>query len=188
MEIFGIDLIALALKILLSGVDLLLTAIIPSIVVIVLAFLGLKVRDSIQKQLGWKWVSSTLVATSAVSWCVFLAAYFFPLITAMQEQGLGLLPSYLAPSAGAIAASFAYGLFKVTLTAIVTSVILLPLEFIGSYIYSEVSKKLGKKSSGFLKLAVSAYLTTLIGLAAMLFIVPQVATGLLYMLYFGFPM
>ncbi len=67
------------------------------------------------------------------------------------------------------------------------ALLLLPLEFAGSYIHSVVDRRMGKKTAGWLKLFATAYLTTLLASFITLFIIPQAVTGILYLLYYGFP-
>ncbi|GEM_PF-5424457 len=176
----------IAAKLFFSALALLKGALAPAVIVFFLALIGKRVRGTIEKEMNWKWLGSTLAATFVISWCIVLLAYFFPIITASQEQGLGLVPSPIAPTLSGIALSYIYGVLKVTLVAAVLCVLLLPLELVGSYIRSVVEKKLGKLPS-WSKLLVSAYIVTLLASFIVLFIVPQSVTGLLYLLYYGFP-
>ncbi len=177
---------AVIVKLFFSALALLKGAAIPAVPVYVLALLGLRARDTIGREMKWKWTASTLAVTFMLCWGAALLAYFYPLVLAAQEQGLGLLPPGIAPSQETLAASFIYGIFKVTLVAALAALLLLPLEFIGSYIHSVVREKL-PKIPGSAQLLVSAYLTTLAGSFIVLFIVPQSVTGILYLLYYGFP-
>lgn len=182
----ALDFLELLGKTFFSVIDLLRGSIVPGLVVFVLVLVGRKLRQVIENETGWKWVVSTLLATFVISWLVFLAAYFYPVLIASQEQGLGLLPSTIAPSAGTVLSSFGYGLLKVTMVAGIVALLVLPLQFVGAYIHSRVDKKLGK-ANGLVKLLAATYLTTVIASALVLFVVPQAVTGILFMLYYGFP-
>lgn len=176
----------IAVKLFFSALALLKGAAIPAVIVFFLALIGKAVRGTIEKEMKWKWLGSTLAVTFVISWCIVLLAYFYPIITASQEQGLGLMPSPIAPQLYDVMLSYLYGVLKVTLVAAVLCILLLPLELVGSYVHSVVCKKLGKLPS-WLKLLASAYLVTLLGSFIVLFIVPQSVSGLFYLLYYGFP-
>ncbi len=177
---------ALAAKIFFSSITLLKGAIVPAFIVFALVLVGGRLRQVIEKETKWKWVLSTLATTFVVSWCIALLAYFYPIITASQEHGLGLLPSSIAPSLGDLVASYLYGVLKVTLVAAVVALLLIPLEFVGVYIHSVVDRRLAKLPA-WVKLLATSYLTTLIASFIILFIVPEAVTGILFLLYYGFP-
>ena len=180
------ELETIAAKLFFSLLALLKGALAPAIIIFFLALIGKAVRGAIEKEMKWKWLGSTLATTFVICWCLLLLVYFYPIITASQEQGLGLLPSPIAPQLPDVALSYIYGVLKVTLVAAVLCALLLPLELVGSYVHSTVEKRLGKLPS-WLKLLASAYIVTLLASFIILFIVPQSVTGLLYLLYYGFP-
>ncbi|VVB99106.1 Uncharacterised protein [uncultured archaeon] len=175
-----------AAKIAVSFFELLKGSLLPSLIIFVLAIIGIGLRDRISAETKWKWLSSTLIVTFVICFCLSLLAYFYPLLSAAQEQGLGELPAYLASSPIEIIASFAYGIAKAALFAAVLALLLLPFELVGSYVNSVAAKNLGRKSNPLIGLAAASYIMTAIGFFIVFFIMPQALTGLLYLLYFGF--
>ncbi|HZX20056.1 MAG TPA: hypothetical protein VFF13_03515 [archaeon] len=167
-----------------SLIDLLRGSLIAVIPVFILIVIGQVLRKKIQRETKWSWFVTGFITTFLMMFLIFLFLYFFPFIVANAEQALGEIPSTFAPETSNIIASFAFGVFKAFIVAIVTTIILMPLEFIGLYFHEVVSKKLGKTNS-WVKLFVTAYISTVFSAAILIFLLPSLIPGILFFLYFG---
>ncbi len=167
-----------------SILDLLKGAIPAAIVVFIGALIGRELRKKIGKATKWNWLASALATTFIILWLLVLALYFYPLLTALQESNVGEVPSIFAPSPSSLLVSYLYGLFKVTLSAAVISLLLLPLELAGLYIFESVSKKL-PKMPGWANLAIACYLTSAVSSAIIIFLVPESISGIFFFIFHG---
>lgn len=171
-------------NIILSLIDLLRGSITVAIPLFILLLIGQKFRKRIEKETKWSWIKSSFAATFIIMFILMLLGFFYPFLAATQEQALGEVPSIFAPSLDIILLSFVAGIFKALIVALVATLILMPLEFVGLYFHEVISKKLGKQPE-WLKLLVTAYVSSVFGSAIILFLVPELIPGILFYLYFG---
>src|SRR3989344_3795665 len=121
--------------------DLLRGAVIVAIPVFLLVLAGKYFRAKLAKKTKWKWATSAFATTFGLFFAILLILYFYPAITGFSESNLGKVPSVFAPSAASIFFSYLYGIFKVIITALVVSILLMPFEFMGVFIFEYISKK-----------------------------------------------
>ncbi|MCR4335358.1 MAG: hypothetical protein NUV57_02365 [archaeon] len=171
-------------NLLFSIIGLLKGSIIICIPVFILVLFGQELREKIEAETKKSWLITAFISTAIIIYILLLIAYFFPFIIASQELGLGEIPSIFAPDPVTLLISFIAGVLWVGVVTIVVSLLLMPFEFVGSYIHDVVSKKLGKKPQ-WLKLLISCYITSVFASAIILFLVPESITGLFYLLYYG---
>ena len=167
-----------------SILDLLKGSLFLAIPIFLAMLAGKWLREKISKKTKWSWLLSALAATYGIVWVLVLILYFTPFLLALQESGLGQVPSMFAPPAGAVAASYISGLFKVTISALVISLLLMPLELIGAFINEFVNRKL-PKANPLASLFITAYIASFVCAAIILFIIPEAITGLLFYIYYG---
>lgn len=172
-------------NLLFSAVDLLRGSlyIVPPLFVLVAA--GRWLNSKIRASTKWSWVSTAFLSTFTVMLLAVLFAYFLPILDALQTQSIGEVPEPFAPSLGTMLASFAFGLVKAVAAALVISVLLMPLEFVGLSIFEAISRRLPKMHP-LVSLALTCYIAAIVSAAVILFIVPEAITGMLYFIYFGF--
>jgi len=168
-----------------SVIDLMRGSITVAIPLFFLLLVGQWLRKRIEKETKWSWMITALITTYLIIFVLLLVAFFLPFLIASQEQTLGEVPSIFAPSLTNLIAGFLFGVLRVALVAGVLTLILLPLEFVGAYFHEVVSKKL-EKSPNWLKLLVTAYITSIFSSAIIIFFIPEAVTGFFYLLYFGF--
>jgi len=164
--------------------DLLKGSIIITIPIFLLLLVGQKLRKRIESETKWNWLTSAFVATLIINFILLLVAYFFPLVTALQEVSIGQIPSVFAPSVTSLLGLFVFGVIWVGIVSVILSLLLMPLEFAGLFFYEFVSKKL-KKQPDWVKLLATAYISAVFSSAVILFLVPEAITGFFYLLYFG---
>ncbi|MEK6958022.1 MAG: hypothetical protein AABW99_03530 [archaeon] len=168
----------------LSVLDILRGSIVPTIPVFLAVLFASWLRKKIEKETKRSWIATLLASTIIVMYFILLFAYFIPYLAALQQSNVGEIPSPFAPSLAGLVAGFVFGALWVFVVAVVASLILLPLEFVGAFIYEYVSKKLGKQP-GWLKLLIATYISVAVASAAIIFIVPWLLPGFLYFLYYG---
>ncbi|MFH1390934.1 MAG: hypothetical protein ABIH20_01340 [Candidatus Diapherotrites archaeon] len=171
-------------NLLFSIIGLLQGSIIVCVPVFILVLFGQELREKIEEETKKTWMTTAFIATIIMVYILLLIAYFLPFITASQEIGLGEVPSIFAPDPLTLLISFIAGVLWVGVVTIVVSLLLMPFEFVGAYIHEVVSKKLGKKPE-WLKLLITSYLISVFASAIILFLVPEVITGIFYFLYYG---
>ena|SRR3989338_1344726 len=152
--------------------------------VFIATLIGRLILKKTEKRMKWKWLSNAFAATFALLWIVILALYFYPVLTSLQETNVGETPSVFAPSATTLAASYVYGLFRVTVSALVISLLLLPLEFIGLFIFESLLRRFPELPE-IANIALACYLTSAISAAIILFIIPEAPTGIFYFIFYG---
>ncbi|HLC78914.1 MAG TPA: hypothetical protein VJG83_00655 [archaeon] len=152
--------------------------------IFILAFIGKWLNAKIRKATKWSFIVTALLSTFALLWVLILIAYFYPILTSLQESGIGQVPSVFAPTLGELATSYAYGLFKVTISSLVISLILLPFEFIGLFVFESLHSRFKKMPEPIILLA-ACYLMSVVGAAIFLFLIPEAVSGIIYFIYFG---
>lgn len=165
-------------------IDLLKGAIPASILVFFLVFIGRKLIKKVEEITKRSWLVNALFTTFIILWFLIMLAYFFPVLTAFNSSAVGEIPSAFAPSLASILGAYALGIARVTISAAVVSILLLPLEFIGLYLFEELSKKF-KKYPDYAVLALTVYLVVVVSSAIIIFLIPESITGLLFFIYFG---
>ncbi|HLC92705.1 MAG TPA: hypothetical protein VJH23_03285 [archaeon] len=167
-----------------SLLDLLKGSIVIAIPLFILIVIGKWLRERIQAKTKWTWLFSALAATFALVWTGILLLYFLPFLLALNESGIGEIPAMFAPSAGDVLASYIFGLVKVSVSAAVVSLVLMPFELIGAFIFEWVMKK-RRKANKLVNLFIASYIASVISAAIVLFIIPEAVTGILFFIYFG---
>ncbi len=169
-----------------SVLDLLKGSFIAAVPIFVIILAARWLLGKIQKKTKWNWLFCAFAATYAVLWVMLLFVYFIPFLLGLNQSisVQGEIPSVFAPPSGSYLMSFLYGLFKVTIAAAVISLLLLPLELIGSFIFEWVNKRL-PKAHPLLGLFITTYLASIVGVAILLFIIPEAVTGVLFFIYYG---
>ncbi|MCR4368658.1 MAG: hypothetical protein NUV67_02000 [archaeon] len=171
----------------LSLLGLLWGSITVAIPLFVLVVIGKILREKIAEKTQRSWLVTAFISTFLLTFVLFLAAYFFPFLLSSQAEAVGELPSIFAPSATDILISYIYGILKAAITALVVSLLLMPLEFVGAYVHSVVCEKTApkKKNAGILQLALTSYAMAVFSSAMLIFIVPEAIPGIFFFLYYG---
>jgi hypothetical protein len=150
-----------------------------------LILLGSIIRKKIEKELKWNWIFSAFFTTYFICSIGLIFVYFVPVIESLREQSLGEIPSTVAISFGTIVLAFLYNAFKVFFSALVLSLLLMPLELVGLYMHSFFLQKM-KKAPRILVLALTVYAISIFSSFVILFIIPESVVGFIYLLFFGF--
>jgi len=174
--------VELLASIIFSILELLKGSLIVAIPVFVFIFIGQKLRKKIAEQTSWSWFTSAIVSSFFIVFSLLLIIYFLPQFSTSFSP-IGEVPSIFSGDFAAIITIYVASVLKVLFVALVLTVILMPLEFVGLYFHSVISKKL-KKYPGWAKLLATAYASSVFASAIILFLIPEAITGFFYLLYF----
>ncbi|MEM4262040.1 MAG: hypothetical protein QXI10_03680 [Candidatus Diapherotrites archaeon] len=155
-----------------------------SIPVYLLVIIGNFIKNKVQESGIKSWLASSFIATNLVLFVILFLAYFLPVISSLQENEIGIIPSTIAPTPTTILSNFLWGVIKVILATLLLSTILMPLELIGSYIHSKIVTKFPKLNN-YIRLYLTSLICSFLGSLIVLFIIPELPTGFFYFLYFA---
>lgn len=160
-------------------------AFLQSIPVFVVTAIGIKVFEHLAKKHGWKFLKALTGATFVI-WLIIIAAVFlYPSLVAKPTGSIGKIPEPYAQPLADFLSETAGLIVRFVLLAAVFSVIVMPLEFFGLYIFETLGKRWPKL--GFWpKVYVSVYVCTLIALFVALLVFPWLLPAALFMIFFGF--
>lgn len=139
----------------------------------------------ISKKLSLKWFKASLITTYICVFVVLLVFFFTPLLTTAFQQAVPDLAPDESYSGEELLALFFVSpvmlVIKLLAAALVISLLLMPLELIGSALFSWLQKK---KKLYYVNAFISVFAATL---AAVLVILafPWIPAGILYFVYFA---
>lgn len=135
-------------------------------------------------QKRWKrsWIQSAWLASYGMFFVVLIIAFFFPVWEANRDSTTGIPPPEIRLTLTDMAGQFVFGLVRVILAAGLLALLVLPLLFVGALIKDLIQKRL---RSRFLCIFFGVWATVLLALTVVLFLVPWVVPGLLYLLYWA---
>ncbi len=153
-----------------------------SIPVFLLLFLVNPIHRFFRERFKQTWVLASLASTYVIVLALLIVAYLAPAFSAANENDLGFAPAALAPSFGELVLSYVAVWFRLLLLAVFFAVLLLPAEFLGVFWMEWFSKRVKNRVvARFL----SVWLTVLIVVGVVLFALPWIIPGLLYLIYWA---
>ena len=178
------DFLPTVLSLLYSFLDLAKGSLAFTVPVLILSWLGFKVRTRIQKKFKFKWLPSTFLTIFLCMAVVVILAYVVPLISTVwtQTQVLQNAPDFFKPTLYDYLLVLANTVFKVLLTSLAAAFLLTPFALLGSLFKAWVDPKVKNE---FLALAVSAFLTVLVFSFLFLYVFNFAFLGIIYLLYFS---
>ncbi len=170
--------------ILFSILDLLKGSLIFSIPVFAFVFIAIFVQKALSKKYQWTWFKSSAITTYFFMFSLASVLYVLPIIDVFTTtQTVSVLPEF-APTPLEIVLPIILQFVRLLVVALILSFILMPLEFVGLYLFEAISKK--TKVSYSVRLFLAVFLSTLFTLAITIFLAPWIITGLIYLIFFGF--
>lgn len=167
-----------------SLLDLLKGSVIFSIPVFVFVFTAIFVRKSLAKKYKWAWFKSSIVTTYFLVFSLVLVIYVLPIVDVNNSvQNYPILPE-LAPTPLEIATPIILQFFRLLVVALILTFILMPLEFVGLFLFEKISQKIKAAYSVHIFLTVLA--STFFSLAIILFLMPWIVSGIIFLIFFGF--
>ncbi|MFA4907905.1 MAG: hypothetical protein WC602_06545, partial [archaeon] len=126
---------------------------------------------------------AAFIATYIIVFILLLLAYSLPYLAAQDSIAAGnALPDELKPTAQDFAITSGVQLAKLLLVSLAFSIILLPFEFVGMWVFEKLH--LAKKANKFVSVFVACFAMALAGLI-MLLALPWLLSGVIYLVYFA---
>lgn len=171
------------LELFLSIVDFLKGSFIYSIPVFLFTMVAIVAQRLIVKRFKLSWVSSTILVTFFMVLSLVTALYLLPIIRAFQEPSY-TLPPELEPLLEEKVYSFLLQAVRILAVSVVLSLILLPLELMGAFVFDWLSKK---TNWTFLVLVyASIFVTVVLSAYFAFFVFPFAIPGIIYLIFYGF--
>lgn len=168
-----------------SGIiDLLIIALKISIPAFLIGLIVVFFKNWLAKKYGLSWIQSAVVATYLAVTIILFFLYLFPYYLGFLASDLAkqAAPSMLSLTVWDIAAAVFFTIIKILGSALILTIMLLPLEFLAEFFSSKLKEK---KIPELAKKFAVAYFTSLVVTIIILFIFPWMLTGIIYMIYWG---
>lgn len=171
------------LELLLSVIDFLRGAFIYSLPVFLFTMVAVVARRLAAKRFKLSWITSTMLVTFFMTLSLVTALYLSPIIQAFQEPSY-TLPPELEPSILEKAYFVFLQAVRLLAVSVVLSLLLLPLELVGSFFFDWLSKK--TNWTFVVRLYAAVFATTLLAAYFAFFVFPFMLSGIVYMIFYGF--
>ena len=169
------------ISVLFSIVDVLKTSFLVSIPVFFAVFAASLIFKKISEKYSLKWLQSAVFATYLTMFILIFFLYAVPLVLSfMQTFGSASNPQF-PPTIWEQISFLTLSLLKIIFSSLVFSLLLLPVEFFGLFVF----EKFAKKNWHFLlKLFIAVFVSTMLVLLLILFN-PWILSGLLYLIFWS---
>lgn len=171
------------LELLLSMLAFLRGVFIYSIPVFLFTMVAAIARRMTARRFKLSWIASTAIATFFMMLSLTTALYLSPIIQAFQEPSY-TLPPELEPTLSEKAYFVALQTIRLLAVSVVLSLLLLPLELLGSFVFDALSKKTGWPFV--VRVYAGVFATTLLAAYFAFFVFPFALAGIIYMIFYGF--
>ncbi len=167
----------------LSVFDFIRGAFLLSVPVFLLFLLGYFFSRKFLEKFNLSWIKKTFLSIFFVFVLLLLVFFVWPVIDAFLSVNLGVIPPEFRMTLWELFYLVFSVLIKLIVSALVFSVFVLPLAFVGAFAFDALSKKfLWNK---YVNLFLACFAATALGLFIVLFLMPWVISGALYLLYFA---
>ncbi|MFH1895782.1 MAG: hypothetical protein ABIJ74_04395 [archaeon] len=166
-----------------SAFDFLRGAFFLAVGVFFLFLLGYFFSKKFLERFKLNWIQKAFSSTYFVFVLLLLIFFVWPVIEGFLNVNLGVVPDAYKLTLGEFFYLFFSVLIKLVVVAFVFSVFVLPLEFIGAFSFDLVQKKFALNK--FIAFFIACFCATAFGLFIVLFLIPWVVAGALYLLYFA---
>lgn len=171
------------LNIIFSFFDLAKGSAIVSIPVFVFVFVASLARKWLEKKYKWSWIKSSFVTTYFLVFSFVFVLYTFPIVQAFLEAGEETVLPEFAPTPLEIIVPIFLQSARLLLVALILTLLLLPLEFVGLYLFEKISQRVRAAFS--VRLFLAVFLVTLFTFATVIFFAGWVFSGIIYLIFFG---
>lgn len=167
-------------------IDILRISLITAIPAFIFTLIAVFLHKKLVERFDFSWIKSAFVSTYAVVTVVVAIIYLFPFLLGFLESPLSFQPQpeIFQNTALDYLKAVIFSLVKVLINGFVFSIVLLPLIFLGTYIFEKLNEKF-EKLHQIIKMFVSVYCTALVAWLILLFVFPWLLTGLFFLLYWG---
>ncbi|MFH1256250.1 MAG: hypothetical protein V1494_03060 [Candidatus Diapherotrites archaeon] len=157
---------------------------INSIPLFIIVLFGMWLKEKLKRKYRLSWVKSVFAATFIICLALIAFANLQPWFFALGEQTAGTAPPVISETILDSVFFAAATLVLFFLKALVVSLVLLPLEFVGAFVSEAIEKKF--KWHSLARLYISVFVMTAIASALILFAFPWILTGIIYLVFFTF--
>ena len=170
-------------SILFGIIDFARITVIIAIPVFIIALLALEARKALEKKFSLSWIQGAIVTTYLAVTIILIFLYLVPYYLAWQESEIAkqTAPSILALTTADIATAIIFAAAKILASAVVLTILLLPLEFFAAFVSDKLKEK---KIPGIGKTFIAAYCSCALA-AIIAFAFPWIIVGIFYMIYWG---
>jgi len=175
-----LDLIA---NIFFSIAYLLKGAIFYSFFTYIIVLVAVYVRKIIAEKFKLNWLLSTAIVTYLVLFLIIFVIYLTPFFTSIGETQTGIIPEPFAQTNLEIVIGIIFVFLRLVLVVAVLTLLVLPLEFIGVFIFEQIEERNPK--GYYLNIALATFATVLITSIVVLFLAPWIIPGVLFLIFFS---
>ncbi|MBN1160199.1 MAG: hypothetical protein JXA43_03140 [Candidatus Diapherotrites archaeon] len=162
----------------------LIGALIPTLLIIPLVFIGVYLYRHFQKHLeGWTWIMLVLLVSFILIFIVSTILYFTPSIISPYQSSTPEDGLIIENPIDNVIYTFMAALFSVFLKSLAFTTFTLPFIFVGDYIYDKVKAKIKHEQGWIVGVLAGTYVTVFI-FVLISYILPWFYPSLAYMLFF----
>ena len=177
-------------KLLFSAIDLLKGSLVFSLPVFVVVLIAVFFGKFLMKKYKFNWLSAAGLTTYVFTAIILFIIYFTPILQSLGQTTIGTVPDMFQPTPQEIVGQILGVPARLLIVSLFVALLLLPLEFVGSYVYDFLSKKYSKLNH-YVRAFAAVFAATLFAWFLILFIFQLVfgidlITGLLYLIFYGF--
>jgi hypothetical protein len=142
------------------------------------------------KKYKFSWLSAAALTSYVFTAIIVFAIYFTPVLQSLGQSTMGEVPEMFQPSAQEIAGQILGVPARLLIVSLFVALLLMPLEFVGSFIYDSLGKKYPKLNH-YIRAFAAVFCATLFAWFLILFVFQMILgidliTGLLYLIFYGF--
>ena len=164
--------------------DLLKGSFLVSIIVFVFVFIAIFVRTALAKKYKLNWFKSSILTTYFLVFSLVLVLYIMPVIDILITPATGIILPELQPTPVELLIPFVLQFARLLVIALMLTLLLMPLEFIGIFLFEKISEKF--KFAYSIRLFLTVFAVSVFTSAFVLFVAPWSIAGILFLIYFGF--
>ncbi len=172
------------LEIVFSIIDLLKGAFLLSLPVFLFVFVAVLVRKALEKKYKWNWFKSSIMTTFFLVFSLVFVLYVTPASSVFLSGTQPPILTSLAPTLAQTIGSLFVQFVRLIVVSILLTFLLMPVEFVGLFLFEQVSQKL--KIAYSIRLFITVFLATLVCSVFLIFVMPWIIPGILFLIFFGF--
>ncbi|MDD5148821.1 MAG: hypothetical protein PHH08_05150 [Candidatus ainarchaeum sp.] len=141
-------------------------------------------KNRVSKKFSLNWIQSAVLTTYVAVTIILIFLYLWPYCLGFAESIVAhqTPPSMLAMTPADLALAVIFTILKILSSALVLTILLLPLEFFAEFVSDRLKEK---KLPAPAKTFIGAYCTSLLVTIIILFVFPWIANGVIYLIYWG---
>lgn len=173
-----------AFSILFGIIDLLFIALKLAIPVFLVSLAALWLKKKLSERYSLSWIKSALITTYLVIFVLLVILHLYTWFSGYFESSVAMqeVPGIFAITPAEILTGILFMAIKIFLTAIILTILLLPLEFFAEFVSEKIKEK---KMPSLLQTFIASYCTCLLTAIIVLFVFPWIIPGVFFLIYWG---